>query len=146
MRTKFEHQRTPSDEERTFIDVMEKYEEATIVGLCQVVFGKDYDANLERTLRRYRERYQNFKYAEVIPQGVIVKAQSERGRDVYRLVRSTDPYARVLRLRAELDLVCAAIQRANTRRILGELQAVGQLDNLDDLLQWREELEAALDE
>lgn len=148
MRTKFERPRYPSEEEATFIKIMEKYHEATIDGLCQIVFGQAHTPALERTLRKYRERYHNFLYIDNAPKGRIIKKRMKRGNNIYCLVRENDEERRKIHLSIELDKVCACIESENTRKIWGELQHDGQLhfDNIDKLIEYRDWLESELDE
>ena len=92
MRTKFEKPRIPSDAESTFIKMMEKYGHLNggikVTNLSILVFGCNLTPSLERELRRYRERYQNFKYINVIPQGKIIK----RGAFYKLILNDTPPF------------------------------------------------------
>ena len=143
MRIKLEKPRNATEQEQTFIRIMETHKNVDLNGLSIIVFAKELTPNLERELRRYRERYENFKYIGVIPQGVIHKTKSSRGNAQYSLINATHENARKDLLNTEYELVCSAIKKHNRKRILGELQHNGQqaLDmNYDELIAYQEQL------
>ena len=148
MRTKFQAPREPNEEERTFIGIMEKYGESTIDGLCQIIFGEKHNSKLERKLRKIREMYHNFLFTDVIPQGRIIKARTGYGNPCYKLIREKDEDQRRIHLNIELDLVCAAIEKHNTRKIWGDIQHNGQqfmaLNDYDKMIEYRNWLEEEL--
>jgi hypothetical protein len=128
---------------------METYGTVDLNGLCLLVFGKEHTANLERELRRMREMYHNFKFIDVVPEGRIIKSKAERGNPCYRLVLKNDTMQRKIHLNIELDLVCAAIEKWNTRKIYGNIELDGQQQmdittEYEELLAYQREIESEL--
>lgn len=125
MRTKFEQPRVPSDQEQLFIQYVSGFHDT--YGLSERTLCIFLNTT-PRTLRKWKERYNNFKYIGVTPIGKLHVING-----MYKLIRPESRHCRTFQLKAELDLVCAAIQKHNTRKILGELQVNGQTSSLDDM-------------
>ena len=146
-REKFLAPRNTSGEEFTFIRIMEKYGDKGIKldNLSILVFGERVNDNKSRSLRKYMERYNNFKYIGYIPQGEIHNVKG-----YYTLIKPNSPLARKYRLKAEYDLICSAIAKANSKRTIGELQAIGQISldtsSIEQLQEYRALIEIELEE
>lgn len=146
MREKFFEPRNANDQEQTFIRIIEKYGDKGIKldSLCILVFNDRENSSNARTLRKYKERYNNYKYISNTPQGEIHVIKG-----YYYLIKPNSPLARYYRLKAQYDLICAAIAKVNSKRTLGELQALGQISldtsNYEELQEYRELIELELE-
>lgn len=81
----------------------------------------------DRTIREWKERYNNNKYIGITPQGKIVTVKG-----LYKMVRHNSKYAKKVVNKAYFDLLCAAIDYRNTLKTVG-LVAQGQIqfDEID---------------
>ena len=146
-REKFLAPRNATEEEFTFIRIMEKYGVSGIKldNLSILVFSERMTDSKSRSLRKFMERYNNFKYIGYIPQGEIHNING-----YYTLIKTDSPLARKYRLKAEYDLICAAIAKANSKRTIGELQAIGQISldtsSIEQLQEYRQLIEIELEE
>lgn len=118
MREKFKAPEAPSENEQLFIEYMEKTHDQ--YGLSEHTLALFLNVS-QRKLRTYKERYNNLKYIGIIPQGKIRNING-----LYKLVRFDSKFAHKTILKARYDKICAIIDEYNTRRILGDIQHVGQ--------------------
>ena len=126
MRTKFEEQRIPSKQEMLFINYISGTGDG--YGLSERSLAIFCDTNA-RTLRKWKERYNNFLYIDITPKGKIHNIQG-----LYKLVRTSSKYQRRYIYQSNYNLICSAIDKRNTAKILGELQHKGQLNMIDVLM------------
>lgn len=117
MREKFKRPSEPNEQEKQFIRLIEQYNKVS-VGLFRV-----YIENAsQRKLRKFMERYNNYKFIGYKPIGEIHQVK-----DRFVLIKPDDHKSDYYRLKAEYDFVCGIIARKNNQRTLGKRQAKGQL-------------------
>jgi hypothetical protein len=115
MRTKFEAPSEPGYHEQIFIEKMEQYKTIKKDTLELFVFGCK-KPNGQRALRNMIEKYNNYRFENIIPLGKIVTLET----GWFELVRSTHDQANKVRNKAKYDLIAAAIAYRHTRKILGD--------------------------
>lgn len=117
MNVKFEQPRKPNHIEQLFI--------LTIEG--QIKIDKEVLVNFmkcdERDLRFIQERYNNYKFIGYNPIGEIHCIKGN-----YTLVKPNTPLALKMQHKAYFNAIKALIAWRNSKRILGDIQAKGQLD------------------
>ena len=118
-RVKFQAPIEPSKIELLFIQFIHNTNDYNTYD--QTEFAYVLNTN-ERTLRLWKERYNNRKYINIVPQGKIVSING-----YYRIVRPDTPLANYYIRKAKFDKLCAIIDEYNTRLLLGEIKANGQL-------------------
>jgi hypothetical protein len=129
MRTKFETPHEPTDNELMFIQYMTSTHDS--YGLSEQTLSTFLGIS-KREVRRYKERYNNFKYIGYAPLGKIHNIKNEHGTSLYKLVRKDSKYYTQKHLRVEYNFICAYLEKWNTRKIWGDIQLKGQL-TIDDL-------------
>jgi hypothetical protein len=135
MREKFKNAKEPSKLELNFIERMEN----AYVGYNEITL-EDWYKVPARTLRKWKERYNSFKYIGITPQGKMICRNS-----IYQIVRPNSPQANKIRLQAKFDKLCAILDEYNTRRLLGEILCSGQEQlQIDRILKEANELEEVL--
>ena len=132
MREKFKAPRIPSEIELEFISRLKRTHDS--YGLSDDTLAIVLKVS-KRDLRYYKERYNNFKYIGIVPQGKIVTVNG-----LYKLITPESHYAQRTILKSNYDLICAAIDYHNTRKSLGNIQAKGQLSLYDIQKMTNEEL------
>ena len=126
IRQKFTLPRLPNKQELDFIERIEHTSD--YYGLSEGMLEYFIKVN-PRTLRTFKERYNNFKYVGIIPKGKI-----HRINNLYKLVTYKSKYARRYINQSNYNLICSAIDKHNTGRILGQLEHSNQL-SLHDIAQ-----------
>lgn len=117
MRIKFTKAREPSNNEKAFIRALEQHK---IVSVDMLLIMTNESS--QRTLRAFKEAYNNYKYIGYVPKGEI----HQQG-DAYILITPEHKDSDYYRRKAEYDFVCGIIARKNNERTLGKRQAKGQL-------------------
>lgn len=123
MREKFIEKITPDYIEMAFINKMEHTHDT--YGISERTLSLILGVS-KRKLRKYKERYNNFKYIDIVPKGKIVTIKK-----LYRLITVDSIYAQRIIKKTNYDLICAAIDKHNTIKILGSEQVQGQLSLYD---------------
>ena len=126
IRTKFRNAQAPDYHEQIFIERMERYKSIKKDTLALFIFGYVPDSQTKsrhRQVRKYIERYNNYRYKNIIPLGKIITHNGS-----YELIRSESPLANKIRLKAKYDLIASAINYHNTRKALGDTQHDDQID------------------
>ena len=141
MRTKFEAPRIPSKKEMRFISYISGTGDG--FGLKESTLALFLNVST-RKLREFKERYNNFLYIDIIPKGKLHNIKGE-----YKLIRTSSKYI----YQANYNLICAAINKRNTAKILGDIQHKGQLDmndvlfmDVDSLIELAKEYELILED
>ena len=125
-RTKFNAPQAPNYYEQIFIEKIEQYRRIKKDTLELFVFGCK-KLNGQRALRKMIERYNNYRYENIIPLGKIVTTQT----GLFELIRSDHHQAQRVRNKAKYDLIAAAIAYRNTRKILGDNISDSQVSMYD---------------
>ena len=123
MRLKFQAPQQPSENEIHFIELVDKFHDT--YGLREETLSTFLQIS-RRKVRQYKERYNNYKYIDYAPQGKLVVING-----LYKLVRNDSIYQRRTQLQAEYNFICALIDKRNTERTIGKLQAIGQVSIYD---------------
>ena len=124
MRTKFEQPRIPSKLEMRFIGYISGTGDG--YGLSERTLSLFLNVSA-RKLRMFKERYNNLKYLDI-----TVKGKIHNIKGLYKLVRPSSKYCTRYIMQTNFNLICSAIDKRNTAKILGELQHKNQL-SLDDV-------------
>ena len=137
-RIKFQRPDYPTFKEKQFIERLEHTHDR--YGLSESTLCIMLSVKNARTLRTFKERYNNRKYIGVTLQGKIVCYKG-----LYRLIRPNSKYAMYYKMKAKFDKSCALINEMNTRLALGETLNKGQLQmDIDKLIQEAEAQELEL--
>ena len=120
MREKFNAPTVPEYKEELFCRIMESSRSADRDELVSYLLVSD------RELRKYKEKYNNNKYIGIVPKGKIICIKG-----VYELVTPESKLAERVIMKANFDLICSYINKKNTNKYVGELQAKGQLSFYD---------------
>ena len=122
-RTKFKAPKEPTEKEMRFIGYISGtgdhfgYSERTLSLFLNVS---------KRKLREFKERYNNFLFLNITPKGKIHNING-----LYKLVRTSSKYRTRYIYQSRYNLICAAIDQRNTAKILGNIEAIGQLNMMD---------------
>ena len=121
MRTKFETPREPSEQEHRFISYMSGTGDG--YGLSEHDLSLiDFVGVSPRKLRKFKERYNCFKYIDIVPKGRIHNING-----LYKLVRTNSKYAPHYRLKARFNKLCGILDDYYAGKTLGDIQAKGQI-------------------
>ena len=129
MRAKFKTERYTTEQELLFIEKLERTHDS--FGLSDRTLSVMLDTN-PRTLRKFKEMYNNMKYSNITPQGKIVCLNG-----LYKLVRHNSKYANRIVNKAKFDMLCGIIDYRNTLKTVG-LSTEGQLQ-MDELFRMSEQ-------
>ncbi len=124
-RLKFNTPKEPTENEMLFIDYMEDTHD--FYGLSERTLSVFLNVSA-RKLRTYKEKYNNFLFIGIMPQGKIHNINK-----LYRMIRQDSKYRTRSIYQANYNLICAAIDKRNTAKILGTIQALGQI-SMSELL------------
>jgi hypothetical protein len=137
MRTKFIKQEYLQGKELEYIERMEHTHDT--YGLSKETIELFYGLN-PRQARYVNEKYNNFVYSNITPQGKIVSING-----LYKMIKPDSRYAQRYILKAKFDKLCAILDEYNTRRLLGEVLCNGQEQmEIDRILKEANELEEVL--
>ena len=143
MRVKFMQPREPNTNEIMFIEYIEKTHDK--YGLSEKTLSVFLGVS-QREVRRMKEMYNNYKFIGYAPQGKIHAVKNEYGKYLYKLITIDSKYCERFINKVNYNLICAAIEKRNSSRILGESQAKGQLTIYDISNMTLEELIAKAEE
>ncbi len=135
MRTKFESPRIPTEQEMKFIGYISGTGDG--YGLSERTLSLFCNTN-PRTLRMWKERYNCFKYIDIVPKGRLHNVHG-----LYKLIRTNSKYATHYRLKAKFNKLCGILDDYYARITLGELQAKGQISFDNELYSEQDLIELA---